>query len=289
MDVLSSSARHDTLRVRQDGEVCTLRIHRPEANNTINARLLAEFAAVLRACESAAKVVVVEGLPEVFCFGADFAGVRAARLAGESPRQSAEALYALWLQLKRGPFITVAHVRGKANAGGVGFAAACDLVLCDEQATFSLSELLFGLLPACVMPFLVERVGPTRAQAMTLLTQPVSARQALAWGLADACAEDSDNLLRLHLLRLRLLPKAGIVRQKRYLASLDGRLEAARPTALDCNAEVFSDEANLARIDHFLATGQLPWQAERERERTRGRSDGRSAAPLRRHADLEKT
>lgn len=285
MDVLSSSTRHDTVRVRLDGEVCTLQIHRPEANNTINARLLAECAAVLRACETAAKVVVLEGLPEVFCFGADFASVRDARLAGESPERSAEALYALWLQLKRGPFVTVAHVRGKANAGGVGFAAACDLVLCDEQATFSLSELLFGLLPACVLPFLVERVGPTRAQAMTLLTQPVAARQALAWGLADACAEDSANLLRLHLLRLRMLPKDGIVRQKRYLAALDGRLDAARAAAVACNAEVFSDQANLARINGFLATGLLPWQAERDRDRERERERERE----RRQPDLEKT
>jgi polyketide biosynthesis enoyl-CoA hydratase PksH len=258
-----SSLRHETVRVRQDGEICTLQIYRPEANNTINARLVAECAAVVRDCESWAKVVVLEGLPEVFCFGADLASVRDARLSGESPEHSAEALYALWLQLKRGPFVSVAHVQGRANAGGVGFAAACDLVLCDENATFSLSELLFGLMPACVMPFLVERIGSTRAQAMTLLTQPVPARQAVTWGLADACAEDSANLLRLHLLRLRMLPKAAIARQKRYLAALDGQLEAARPTAIACNVEVFSDETNLARITDYLATGVLPWQTER--------------------------
>lgn len=271
---------HETVRFRQDGEIGYLQIHRPDVSNTINRLLIEECTAVLFDCEPWAKVVVLEGLPEVFCLGADFKSVRDARVDPALPDRTAESLYALWLRLKRGPFVTVAHVRGKANAGGVGFAVACDLVLCDDRATFSLSELLFGLLPACVMPFLIERIGCTRAQAMTLLTQPVPADRALAWGLVDACAEDSVNLLRLHLLRLRMLPKDAIVRHKRYLASLDGKLEAAGPLAVACNAEVFSDPLNLSRIDNFMATGLFPWQSERVRDLPSARGPLPSTQPF---------
>lgn len=257
MDLVTAASRYDTVKARWDGEICYLQIHRPEANNTINHALVDECTAVLHACESSSKVVVLEGLPEVFCFGADLQSLRDARSAGDPPEHGAEALYRLWLRLKRGPFVTIAHVRGKANAGGVGFAAACDLVLCEESASFSLSEMLFGLIPACVLPFLIERIGSARAHAMTLMTQPVPAKQAQAWGLADACAQNSANLLRLHLLRLRLLPKAGIARYKRYVGSLNGYLEASLPKAVACNTEVFADEANLARIDSYIATGRL--------------------------------
>lgn len=252
---------HETVRVRHQGDVCYLQMYRPDSNNTINDEMVRECAEVLDDCARWAKVVVLEGLPDVFCFGADLRGMRSAAAQGASPHD-AQALYALWLQLKRGPFVSVAHVRGKANAGGVGFAVACDIVLCDQKASFSLSELLFGLLPACVLPFLIDRVGRARAHTMTLMTQPVVAQQALAWGLADACDEDSDKLLRMQLLRLRLLPKDGIARHKRYMASLDDFLEASRAKAVACNKEVFSDAHTLSKIDRYLATGEFPWQQE---------------------------
>jgi 3-carboxymethyl-3-hydroxy-acyl-[acp] dehydratase len=52
--------------------------------------------------------------------------------------------------LATGPFVTISHVRGKANAGGLGFMAASDIVLAQEEAQFSLSELLSdSIRPAC--------------------------------------------------------------------------------------------------------------------------------------------
>ena len=261
MDAMIPVVDYQTIKVRWSDAICYLQIHRPDAHNTINDVLLDDLSAALDECDAAASIVVLEGLPEVFCFGADLEDVRDARIAGDRPERSAEALYALWLRLKRGPYVTVAHVRGKVNAGGVGFAAACDLVLCDAHATFSLSELLFGLVPACVLPFLIERIGSARAHAMTLMTRSVTAEQALAWGLADGCSENSDNLLRLHLLRLRMLPKAGVARYKRYAATLNDRLEAALPHAVACNGEAFTDAATVAAIDGYVRTGKLPWEA----------------------------
>lgn len=264
MGALNPAPPCSTVLTRREEDICYLQLYRPQAGNTISDAMIDECSAVLRGCESWAKVVVLEGLPEVFCFGADFQELGQALDGGAQPQrsaaQNADALYGLWLHLKRGPFISVAHVRGKVNAGGVGFAAACDLVLCDEQAVFSLSELLFGLMPACVLPFLIERIGSARAHAMTLLTQPVTARQAQAWGLADACADNSANLLRMHLLRLRLLSREAIARYKRYLASLDMTIEAARPQAVARNAEVFSDPATLAGITRYAVTGKFPWE-----------------------------
>ncbi|MFP5391014.1 MAG: enoyl-CoA hydratase/isomerase [Gammaproteobacteria bacterium] len=260
MDRLNTAAAWSSVQVRADGEVCYLRLHRPHANNTIDDTLVAECAAVLDECSGWAKIVVLEGQSEVFCFGADLKQFNGARTQRDRVDAGAQALYDLWLRFKRGPFVSIAHVRGKANAGGVGFAAACDLVLCDEAATFSLSELLFGLVPACVLPFLIDRVGRARAHALTLMTQPLCARQALEWGLADGCAENSDLLLRNHLRRLRLLPRDGIARYKRYIGTLDGFLEQSRPAAVACNVEAFSDPVNLGRIERYASTGKFPWE-----------------------------
>jgi polyketide biosynthesis enoyl-CoA hydratase PksH len=261
MGVMNSA--YETIRLRWDEDICFIQIHRPESNNAINQRLIEELSSALRSCEGSAKIVVLEGLADAFCTGADFKEIQQS-VNNEShyQEQNPEHLYDLWQRLATGPYITIAHVRGRTNAGGVGFVAACDIVLCEERTTFSLSELLFGLMPACVMPFLIRRMGFSKANYLTLMTQPISARQALAWGLVDACEENSENLLRKHLLRLRRLGKEGIARYKRYVSSLDSSLEAWKAKAIEANIEVFSDTENIQKIARFVKTGKFPWETE---------------------------
>lgn len=254
------SSTHETIRVRADESICVVQMHRPEAANAINDRLISELTETLRMCHGRMKVVVLEGMPEVFCNGADFGEIRRRVEENGRPEQNPEPLYDLWHQLATGPFITVAHVRGKANAGGIGFVSACDIVLSDSKAVFSLSELLFGLMPACVMPFLIRRIGFAKANYMTLMTQPVSAMQAVDWGLVDICEENSENLLRKQLLRLRRLDMDAITRYKRYANSLDSSLGAAKAKALQANIEVFSDRKNLQKIARYVSTGKFPWE-----------------------------
>lgn len=261
MDILSPTKIYETIRVRFQEDICTIQIYRPEANNTINDRLINEIAEVLGLCMESVKIIVLEGLPEVFCFGADFKEIQT-EFENDAREQNPESLYNLWLQLATGPYITIAHVRGKTNAGGIGFVAACDLVLCEDKSVFSLSELLFGLMPACVLPFLIRRVGFSKSNYMTLMTQPISAQQAQAWGLVDAYEEHSGNLLRKHLLRLRLLSKTGISRYKRYINKLDDSFISARPEALAANKEVFSDVDNLKLISRYSRTGKFPWEID---------------------------
>ncbi len=243
-----------TLRIRTEEDVCFIQIYRPEANNTINSSLINEFEKVLSYCESFAKIVVLEGLPDVFCFGADFKEIQNYNSA------ESEDLYNIWNKLASGNFISIAHICGKTNAGGVGFAAACDLVLCNENAVFSLSELLFGLMPACVMPFLIRRIGFSKANFMTLMTQPISSKQALDWGLVDAYESNSESLLRKNLLRLKRLTKVGISNYKLYMNTLNNSIEKNKYNALDANQRVFTDPLNLEKIHRYIATGMFPWE-----------------------------
>src|SRR5882724_3186902 len=251
---------YETIRVQFQESICFLQIDRPEANNTISSRLVAECHDVLSACEESATVVVLSGSPEVFCFGADF---NALATASQPPHQHDDGpgpLYDLWLRLATGPYVTISHVRGKANAGGVGFVAASDIVLADDTAQFSLSELLFGLYPACVLPFLIRRIGLQKAHYLTLMTQPISAKQACEWGLVDACEPVSDTLLRRHLQRLRRLSKIGIRRYKTYVSRVSVPLQDLKSQAVAANLEVFADADNLLAITRYVERGVFPWE-----------------------------
>lgn len=249
-----------TVKVRFDGPICYLQFNRPEAGNTINEQLVEECGRVLEACEESITVIVLEGLPEVFCLGADFSEIeREVKKGNMEPNP--EPLYELWLKLSTGPFITISHVRGKVNAGGIGFVAACDIALADDKAVVSLSELLFGLFPACVLPFLIRRVGFQKAHYLTLTTAPIPVRQAHEWGLIDAYEPASDSLVRKHLLRLRRLSKTGIMRYKRYMNGLSDLPLQAKSEAVKANKEIFSDQRNLAGIVRYMTEGKFPWEA----------------------------
>jgi enoyl-CoA hydratase/carnithine racemase len=250
-----------TLKIRRQGASCFVQLHRPEANNTINSTMLEELrAAFTAASRSDVKVVVLEGLPEVFCPGADFAVIGRAALEGRATAADPEPLFDLLHQMAFGEVMTVAHVRGKVNAGGVGLVAACDVVIADDTATFSLSELLFGLIPAVVLPFLIRRVGFQRAHYLAATTQTVPVERACAWGLVDATQSDSQALVRRHLLRLGRLSRKAIARYKSYLGALAPIPASVKQAALHTNRAVFSDPENVAAIRRYTEQGLFPWE-----------------------------
>jgi len=251
---------YETIKVQFQESICFLQFDRPQANNTISGQLVAECNHVLSACEERTTVIVMSGSPEVFCLGADFKAIAGRSKNGSKDDDGPEPLYDLWLRLATGPYVTISHVRGKANAGGVGFVAASDIVLADETAQFSLSELLFGLFPACVLPFLIRRIGFQKAHYLTLMTQPISAMQACEWGLVDVCEPQSNSLLQRHLQRLRRLSKTAIGRYKAYMNHISMPLQGLKSPAVAANREVFGDVHNLAAITRYVEQGIFPWE-----------------------------
>src|SRR5947208_2370374 len=107
--------------------------------------------ALAAACrDDECRVLVVEGSDSEFCRGLDFAALSEASSGdvGEATHLFARCL----TELRSAGMPTIAAVGGATIGGGVGLAAACDMVLASERATFALPELLFGLLPATVLP-----------------------------------------------------------------------------------------------------------------------------------------
>ena len=78
--------------------------------------------------------------------------------------------------------------------------------------------------------------------------------------MVDAYEPQSENLLRRHILRLKHLPRTGILRYKNYMRELNDLIVQARARAVAANQEVFSDSQNLDRISRYVEKGQLPWE-----------------------------
>lgn len=237
--------------LRQLGTIWRTRLTQPE----INAALVTALREAVDRCETAAgTVLVLEGTADTFCIGGDL------RATADGAPYDPAPLYDLWHRLSDGPFISVAVVRGRATAGGVGLAACCDIVLTDNTASFSLSELLFGLHPACVMPFLARRVGAQKAHYLTLTTTAIGAAEALSCSLADAIDDDADVLLRTHLIRLRRLSRDAIARYKSHRAMRDDSIVRARDAALAANRAMFADPTVRENIRRYVTEAKFPWE-----------------------------
>jgi methylglutaconyl-CoA hydratase len=79
----------------------------------------------------------------------------------------------------------VARVQGAALGGGVGLACACDIAVAARNASFSVSEAKFGILPSVIGPYVTNAVGKRQAKRLALTTERIGADEALAMGLVQ--------------------------------------------------------------------------------------------------------
>lgn len=248
------------IKVSQQRGVFTIQLYRPEANNSINGLLIKELMMVLVQIESnpEIKVVVLEGLPDVFCSGMDFQSVYhtdSEEVIAEDPNKYYDLLKHLSLCSK----IIVAKVEGKVNAGGIGLVAVSDIVIADQKATFGLSEALFGLLPACVLPFLMRRIGYQKAQWMALVSQGISANRAFQIGLVDEISDNVNEAVRKNLLRLIRLETSTVMDLKDYMSKLWIINEQTQELAVNKISILLNSEKVQSNIKNFVENEKFPW------------------------------
>ena len=187
----------------------------------------------------------------------------AAANAASSSSAAAIASFARCLGLLRAlPAATLCVVEGPVSGGGVGLVAACDLVIASSAATFVLPELLFGLIPAVVLPVLAERVGPARARWLALSGETLDLDAALRVGLVDERSEDVVLTLAARLKRLLRASPAAVARLKLHAAEVAGLpLADALAAGVARTATDVHDPEVRAAVAGFLAGELPPWFA----------------------------
>jgi len=153
-------------------------------------------------------------------------------------------------------------VDGAALGGGVGLAAACDLVLASRAASFALPELLLGLIPAVVLPVLRERLGMSRARWLTLTGETLSAAAAQQLGLVDELCEDPTLALAARLKRVLRSSPAAIARLRTFSAEIaDMPLAEALAAGVARTTADTSDPEVVSAVLGYAAGVAPPWFA----------------------------
>ena len=212
------------------------------------------------------RVLTLQGGPGTFCVGMDLAAATSLEVIDPAVDAYRRCLQALC----DSRLVILAAVDGAALGGGVGLVAAADLVVATHSSRFGLPELYFGLVPAMVLPVLLQRVTPQKARWLALSGVAIDAPAALELGLVDEVVADGPAL------------EASIRRQARHLRRADPeaiatlRRQCSRAsflptrTALDqgaaCTGKLLRRPRTQKALRAALHGDRLPWQDDASRE-----------------------
>ncbi len=172
----------ELVKVEIEAGVHRITLNRPEVMNALNRDMRVELLAALRAGH-AARVIVLSGAGRGFCSGQDLIDAEGLDASGFEAILNEEYVPMI-RAITEAPVPVIAAVNGAAVGAGANLALACDLVIACESAVFVQAFTRIGLIPdAGGTSFLPRRVGLQRAMGAALLAEPVSARQAEAWGM----------------------------------------------------------------------------------------------------------
>ena len=187
---MSEGATVQAVLTERRGNVLLITLNRPEARNAVNAAVSTGLGDALHEAQHDAEVraVVVTGAGQSFCAGADLKAI--SRRENIFHPEHAEWGFAGFVQhVVDKPVI--AAVNGTALGGGTELALASDLVVAEERTTFGLPEVKRGLIAAAGGVFrIVEQLPRKVAMELMFTGEPMSAADALKWGLVNQVVPD---------------------------------------------------------------------------------------------------
>lgn len=189
--------------------VASLTLNRPEVHNAFDDTMIEQIIAALQqlADDPSVRILVLKANGKNFSAGADLNWMRS--MAEKDYQQNlddAARLAELMRLLNVFPKPTIAMVQGAAFGGAVGLVACCDIAIADPKASFCLSEVKIGLIPAVISPYVIRAIGERASRRYFITAERFFADEALRLGLVHQVAEsdsldDSVQLLTKQLLQ----------------------------------------------------------------------------------------
>ena len=166
--------------------VMVITLDRPKVN-AFNLEMIAEFSRTLEkaASDDNIRCILVTGRGETFSAGHDVLEI--SQRGSASVRKHLEQTYnRLILQMRQVEKPVIAAINGTVSGAALGIVLACDLRIAVTKARFVVGFTGIGLVPDSGVSLLLPMfVGIGRAIEFTFTNQPISAEQALNWGLVN--------------------------------------------------------------------------------------------------------
>ncbi len=175
--------------------VATVTLNRAEKHNAFDDAVIAELSSIFTELDNNThvRVVILAANGKSFSAGADLNWMKRMATYNEAENfADAKGLATMLATLNELTKPTIARVQGAAYGGGVGLVSCCDIAVASHRASFCLSEVKLGMVPATISPYVLESIGPRAARRYFITAERFSAETALNVGLINECVADDE-------------------------------------------------------------------------------------------------
>ena len=208
--------------------IATVTLNNPGKHNAFDDKIIEELTAAFEQVGKSkdVRVMILAATGKNFCAGGDLAWMkRMANYSYDENLNDSKALARMFKTLNFLPLPTIARVQGVAFGGGVGLVSCCDMVVATSDASFSLSEVKIGLIPAVISPYVVVAIGQRAARRYFTTAERFDAETAFALGLVSKVVEKEQLDRETDKLAETLLANSptAIVAAKQLILDVTGR------------------------------------------------------------------
>lgn len=255
----TSADTYKTILYEHSDAVAVITLNRPERMNAFTGEMHRELRVALDAAlEAGARAILFTGAGRGFCAGQDLT-----ERGRPDPDNRPDAR--VFLHERYNPLIKylrelrvpiIAAVNGVAAGAGMGLALAADIVLAARSASFFQAFVKIGLVPDAGSSYILPRlIGLSRARAMAMLGETITAEQAEAWGMIWKCVDDGALMDEARALAARMatMPTAalGLIKQE-FNASLHNDLAAQLDLERDLQYQAGHTDDYIEGVTAFL-------------------------------------
>lgn len=186
---------YQTIKVDYKNSIANLALNRPEVRNAMNAIMIQEITDAFTSLHNNpdVRIIVLSGNGTSFCAGVDLKLMKEyGRKSWEANVDSGNKLEAMYLAVDSCSKAVVGKIHGHAFGGGFGLCTVCDIVIADKDTTFSLSEVLIGIIPAVIGPYSVRKIGHSYFRALGISGKRFDGKFAEQIGLVHYSVHDNE-------------------------------------------------------------------------------------------------
>ncbi|WP_028768126.1 enoyl-CoA hydratase-related protein [Shewanella fidelis] len=195
MDTALLSQQLQYVSCELDGGVAQMVLNRADKHNAFDEVMISEMITVLEhfALSPECRVLVLKANGKNFSAGADLNWMRKqAKMDFSQNLNDANELAKLMSVLDKFPKPTITLVQGAAFGGALGLICCSDIAIANERASFCLSEVKLGLIPAVISPYVTRAMGQRAARRYMMTAERFDAQKALELQVIHEINDDLD-------------------------------------------------------------------------------------------------
>ncbi len=179
--------KYQTIETEIRDRICAIWLNRPAVHNAFDKTMLVELTDCFETLpEENILCIVLRGRGKSFCAGVDLNWMKNVALNSYDKNYKESLLLSkCFYTIYTCPKTTIAMVHGVSLGGANGLLAACDLAYCTDEAVFSLSEVKIGIVPACISPYIIKRLGEFGTRELMLTGRRINGKEAEKFHLVN--------------------------------------------------------------------------------------------------------